>query len=622
MISVPTKPWIVSLSFIISIICIVGIQALTQGVPLPMAIMLIVYNVMAVYNQWVQSIQSLPSSSPGGSSSKTPVSLSSLWKLVKSLFTKGRVLLVIITVFGLPTLIDTALVFPPQASACQVYPEWQVGWVVPAYFHYYFPINQNAIHANMQQAKGQGQECIGISDGSFRLDGPQSQTLHFGDDPNMASAAQAYRAGNGKAWSNAQGRTQQDAEPLIYIQDQSAKSAPNYYDIVVVTMLSGDDQGVDIGRDELRGFYQALSEYNDNAFNTGGMPIRFLIANIGGESGFASQVEQQIETLASQDNHLIAILGWPISGNGDQNTDPVIKAVHDLTSTGLPVISPTATVDQLSQQLNPYFFRVTPMNEIQAEVGAQLVETAFQRAHNGQNIKQQTINVAVLTTNDSFYSTNLSQDFKSVVQQSYPNIHLIPTPGYNQNNTGQIISDINNLVSQHPDIIYLPGYSEDAQTVLEELDAKDPGPNPHIEVVGGDGLSYTKEYPYLEIPSQAKSRLYYTSFSLPPSNCKNNQGDFYAHYDGTFNICPNSDSVLAYDAAKTMFYAIQNISTTGDIHAIRNNLLEILLEINATIPGVVTDNGHVSFQHGERTDALSMVYSLFVDQNGEIHSLS
>jgi hypothetical protein len=69
----------------------------------------------------------------------------------------------------------------------------------------------------MQQAQGQGQECIGISDGSFRLDGPQSQTFHFGDDPNMASAAQAYRAGDGKAWSNAQGRTQQDAEPLIYI---------------------------------------------------------------------------------------------------------------------------------------------------------------------------------------------------------------------------------------------------------------------------------------------------------------------------------------------------------------------------------------------------------------------
>jgi hypothetical protein len=112
MISVLAKSWIVSLSFVISIICIFVIQVLTQGVPLALALVLIVYNVMIAFNQWVQSIQSLPPS--GGFSSKTPVSLSSLWKLVKSFFTKGRVLLVIITVFGLPTLTYTALFFRPK----------------------------------------------------------------------------------------------------------------------------------------------------------------------------------------------------------------------------------------------------------------------------------------------------------------------------------------------------------------------------------------------------------------------------------------------------------------------------------------------------------------------------
>lgn len=521
--------------------------------------------------------------------------------------------------FGLPTLIYTALIFPPQASACQAYPEWQFWSVANAYFPYY--LNQNAIHASMQQ--GQGQECIGISDGSFRLDNPQNPSFHFSDDSDMAQAAQAFRGGDGQSWNEVPRRIPLDAEPLIYIQDQSAKSSRNYYDIVVVTMLSGDDQGVNIGRNELRGFYQALSEYNDSALNGNGIPIRFLVANIGGESIFASQVEQQIQTLARQDNHLIGILGWPISGPGNQNSGPVLKAIHDLVHTGLPILSPTAAADQLSQRNNIYFFRMTPTNEVQAEVGAKLVETAFQHARNIQNIEQQTINVAVLTTNNSLYSTNLSQDFQTVVQQSYPNIHLIPTPGYTQNNTKQIKSDIDNLVSQHPelDIIYLPGYSEDALTVLRELDVKDPSPNSHIKVVGGDGVSYTKEYPNTNLPPQARNRLYYTSTSVIPSDCKNNQSDFYAHYHETFNTCPTSDSVLAYDAAKTMFWAIQNTSTTDDIHTTRNELWARLYSINTTIDGVVTDNGHVSFQDGERTDSLSITKSFFVDQHGELHSL-
>lgn len=86
MISVLAKPWIVSLSFIISIICIFIIQILSHEVPLTLSIATVILNIMGTFNSWVQAIHSLPSPSTGTSSSKTPFSFFRFIKLIKAFF--------------------------------------------------------------------------------------------------------------------------------------------------------------------------------------------------------------------------------------------------------------------------------------------------------------------------------------------------------------------------------------------------------------------------------------------------------------------------------------------------------------------------------------------------------
>jgi|SRR5579859_855684 len=484
-----------------------------------------------------------------------------------------------------------------QSSSCTPHPQWKVFSVL----NDHDPVN----------ASKQGNECIGISDGGFRLDSGNN----LGDGPDMTQAAQAYREGDSSTansfWEKAKKEEQKDAEPFIYVQNQSVDTSQSYYDVLVVTMLSGDNSSVNIGRDELQGFSIALNDYN--AHRGQGLPIRFLIANVGNESNFASQVEPKIKELADNDGHLIGILGWPTSGNHDI----VTNAIHDLAQKGLPIISPTATADDLSQQ-NSYFFRMSPTNAVQAETDAKLVQKAFQ--DDIQNRDKQTINVAVLTRTDNAYSTSLSKDFETVVKQpSYSNIHIIPIElGYTQNTTGQIPSEVQTALSRNADIIYVSGFSDDAQAVLSELQAKDP--SARIKVVGGDGLAYTKDYPYSGYPPEAKSRLYYTSFTIPSPNCEKDQPAFYTHYHEIFGICPGNDAILAHDAALTMFSAISP-NQTSDINVARDNLWKNLKGINnlnpLSIPGMVT--GTVTFQNGDRADPITE--SFFVGPDGTIQHL-
>ena len=306
----------------------------------------------------------------------------------------------------------------------------------------------------------------------------------------------------------------------------------------------------------------------------------------------------------------------------------MIKAINDLAVTNLPIISPTATADGLSYQNNPYFFHMAPMNRVQAEADIQLVETVFNSANpNGQNIEQQKINVAVLTTKGSPYSQSLSDDFQSAAKH-YPNINIVSSQlySYTHKDADAIKADIDKIVSQDTpiNIIYLPGFSEDAKLVLDELQAKDP--DAHIKVVGGDGLAYVKNYPDSGYPSlQANNRLFYTSFSIPPSDCQNgNSSPFYIHYYHLFNLCPGNDAILAYDAAKTMFWAVSYMQhdTSHDINRTRIYLYTTLEGIDATHPlsneGIVTGNGRVTFEKGERIDPITE--SFFVS-GGKIYSM-
>lgn len=453
-------------------------------------------------------------------------------------------------------------------------------------------------------------ECIGISEGSFRLD-----SSGYPDTQDMKQASIDFRSGDKSTakglWLKA---TPGDAEPLVYHENLDAVNSdtPHYFDIVVVTMLSGNQESINVGQNELRGFFLALKQYDYLPTN---IPVRFLLANIGNDSKYAGQVEYQIEQLAQQDSHLIGILGWPTSIN-----EHVITSIKKLGfTTSLPIISPTASADELSH-LNPFFFRMIPPNQKWAEAQVSLVQTAFASANPGA---KRAIKIAILISNAQDgqrnpYSQSLGKDFKDVLTKEQIPHQIVLDRVYNHLDTSQINTLVEQALAKQADILYVPGLSEDAEIILKEINTQG---DTHMKVVGGDGLAHTQNYPFSGYPISADGRLYYTSFALPPTQCENNsQNEFFPDYFQTFQLCPDNDAMLAFDSAQTMFYAItkavedkgKNI-TSEDVWAVLNQIDDL----HPLSQGIVT--GNVTFDNGDRTDP---IVESFMVQNGKVYPIS
>lgn len=498
---------------------------------------------------------------------------------------------------GIFLLSYAGIVYPSYTTdICTPYSILKVNSVLQDKF---FP---SAIHATQV-----GNECIGISDGSFKLG-----SSGFADALTMSQAAQLARDGNlsdaNSGWDQARGQAIQDAEPLIYSQNPqiTGDTSQKYFDIVVVTMLSGNQASISIGQNELRGFAIAQNDYNSQ--HTSGIPIRFLIANVGSDSNHADLVEQQIKQLANDDPHFVGILGWPAS-----ISPKITNVIQDLGQTRIPIISPTMTADQLSQ-LSAYFFRMVPPNKKQAEVQVGLVKTAFHNAHPTDQ-DTQPIRVAILTTANSPNGQSLSQDFEDYVNTtSQGMIDILFNKTYDRLQASQINSLVDRAVTQKADIIYLSGNSDEAKIVLDRLASMYPT-NP-IKVVGGDALDHIKDYPYADYPPAAFNRLYYTSFKAPPKNCQS-AGGFFQHYYETFKLCPDTSAMLAFDTANTMFQAMTQVMTSSNLT--RDNLWQALKSINDLHPfkGIT---GHISFDNGDRSDPI--IHLFFVDDQGIIQQLT
>src|SRR6266516_2190045 len=103
-------------------------------------------------------------------------------------------------------------------------------------------------------------ETIGISEGSAAFDTSRS------DDGSLKiQAATAFASGDiGTAqslWHSANSKATNDAEPLIYLENQRVKtSGVPYITLIVGTMLTGSGDRVQVGRDNLQGAYIAQKE--------------------------------------------------------------------------------------------------------------------------------------------------------------------------------------------------------------------------------------------------------------------------------------------------------------------------------------------------------------------------
>jgi len=450
-------------------------------------------------------------------------------------------------------------------------------------------------------------ETIGISSGAVSFDASRSD-----DGSLMSQAATAYASGNiGSAqslWQAASSKATDDAEPLIYLENQRVKtSGVPYITLIVGTMLTGTGDRVQVGHDNLQGAYIAQKEFNaNNGALLGGVEVRLLIANSGSDdTNGVKAVANQIVQAAQKDKTIVGVMGWPYSGQ-------TVNAVSILGPAKIPMVSSTASSNQLSG-VSPYFFRVAPPDKSQAAVGALYARQKL-------NAK----NVALFEDPSDAYSSSLASGFNQQFTQAGGKVTVID---YTVGKTNTISTAMQQVLSSNPqpDLIYFAGYSSDVGTLLKALpDAS------KLQVLGGDALYNLAGYPGV---GSKFNRLRFTAFSYPDEwavlGKTNQEPAFYKDYPATYN--PGNahqgnpygfsraayNVVLAYDATLALLNGSKN-GLGGQTEGLTPAKLKTGLDSITGNKAIQGASGQISFDPNTGDPVNKAVLVLAVSQDGHV----
>jgi len=464
-------------------------------------------------------------------------------------------------------------------------------------------------------------EYIGISDGTFafdanRLDGilkrQASDKLKKGDS-----------AGAESLWQQAIGIDTNDAETLIYMEDQRILTSQRpHITLVVGTILTG--AFVDSGRDSLKGTYVAQKEYNDQcALLLDCIDVRLLIANAGSgivansgsssnsRSGaaYASLVMEQILQASHSDPTIVGVMGWPGSSSS-------LYAYTVLGSAHIPVVSPTAPLNS-SANMPLYSFSVAPSIQDQGRAGAQYAE---QTLHAGR--------VALFVDPIDPYSESLANAFSQQFIADQKTI--VTTEDYTVGQPNTVFSRISDALSNRPDLIYFAGHPQDVSALLSNLPPC--GPSPCLQVLGGDALYELGGYS-ADVKNGKLYRLHFTAFAYPDEwgilAGSNPVPAFFSEYPQAFDPAnqhgggdyryrrTDSNVMLSYDAMKALLSAT-DIAFAGTGQSFTPSDLQIALTEITGLKATQGVSGRISFgPDGNPKNKVVLV--LHFDQISQIH---
>lgn len=383
-------------------------------------------------------------------------------------------------------------------------------------------------------------QYIGISDGTFAFDTDRA-------DGNLKrQAADKLKAGDpGSAdslWQQAVALETNDAEALIYLEDQRVlDSGSPYITIVVGTTLTGDTGSVGVGRENTQGAYVAQQEYNAESLLPGGVQVRLLIANSGSVAAYATSVAQQIAQLARTDKTVVGVIGW----GGSAQT---LNAIRALAAAKIPMVS-NASGDSLTGR-SSYFFRVVTPASIQGSIGAQYVE---------QTLHVKTAAVFIDPAND--YSSTSADGF--IKRFTGDGNTIVATENYTVGKSQTIPGLLQDALSKHPGVLYFAGYPADVSVLLTHLQPSDP------PVMGGPSLYQTTAYS--QVARSYLGHLHFTANAYPDEwdnlGLSAQKPAFFADYKLFYDPQnthsknpygfdrPDAPTMLSYDIISVLLYA-------------------------------------------------------------------
>lgn len=224
---------------------------------------------------------------------------------------------------------------------------------------------------------------------------------------------------------------------------------------------------------------------------------------------------------------------------GDVTSTPSIAVAQLASQTGLPMITPTGTAAEITQQ-GDNVFRTCFLDAVQAQKMAQFVLENL-------GLKK----VGILYDNGNEYSMGLTESFKETFTAGGGEV--VAEESYSSDDI-DFSSQISNIQSKDAEAIYLPDYYEKVTLITTQI--RDKGIT--LPLIGGDGwdgvLNVTDD------PSMFENCYFTNHYPVEASNEKLQK--FIADYKEAYGMEPNSFSALGYDAALIMATAIENAGST------------------------------------------------------------
>jgi eukaryotic-like serine/threonine-protein kinase len=432
--------------------------------------------------------------------------------------------------------------------------------------------------SGLGEFKASNGQLLGVNDGSFApfLLGPDGQLKQQA----VAQLKQKHASQAISLWSAALHITNNDAEAWIYLENQSVLLSGLPY----ITLVVGTDLFEPLGSNlsALRGVYVAQHEFNNGNH---GFKLRLLIANSGTDTTNVSVITQQIVNIAKHDKTVVGVVSWLTSNEN-------IIALPNLSNAHIPMISPLAASDQLTNA-SPYFFRIIAPNQIQGKQSALFVEQTLHAKK-----------VVIFVDNTDSYSQNVAQVFEDQFRNDGNTI--LKVEPFTTDKTSTIKSLIQDALATKPDLLFFTGRDvSDAANFQDALPTS--GPFAQLPALAGDSGYVIHKAGY--------GRWYFDADAFPDelNNVVGNsfpQSPFYQDYSNAFNedgrkpagyygyTRPDSYAMLSYDVTSVFLNAIETVVANNKITLTTNGLQYITPTILVqTLPHVALQgvSGWIAF---------------------------
>lgn len=289
------------------------------------------------------------------------------------------------------------------------------------------------------------------------------------------------------------------------------------------------------GNSSMKGLKLAVKEINA-AGGVLGKQLELVQADNASKSEEATRAAQK---LISNDK-VVALIG-PVTSTNTLGAVPVAqeKKVPLITTSAT---NPKVTVDERTNKVNEYVFRVCFIDPFQGKVAADFASKELKAK-----------NAAIYLDSSSDYSKGLQKFFKETFTKNGGTI--VAEESYQQKDT-DFKAVLTRIKEKNPEFIYVPGYYEEVGKIVKqarELGIKAP-------IMGGDGWDSPQ---LLEIAGKdALNNTYLSNHYAADDSSEEIKKFVEAFKKENNNETPDSLAALGYDAVNMLVDAIKRANST------------------------------------------------------------